>query len=58
MTLSKCRDQLRMGREAKIHKASFTERRLFYLNLPNVVARRAFFLMRQPLYCKARQGLQ
>lgn len=47
-----------VGREAKIHKASFTERRLFYLNHPNVVARRAFFPTRQSPYYKVKQGLQ
>lgn len=38
MTLSECRNQAWAGREAKIHKASFIERRLFYLNctlIPN-----------------------
>jgi hypothetical protein len=38
MNLSECRNQAWAGREAKIHKASFTERRLFYLNctlIPN-----------------------
>jgi hypothetical protein len=31
MTLSECRKQAWAGSEAIIHKASFTERRLFYL---------------------------
>jgi hypothetical protein len=30
--LSECRKQAWVGSEANIHKASFTERRLFYLN--------------------------
>jgi hypothetical protein len=33
MILSECRNQVRAGREAKIHKASFIERRLFYLKI-------------------------
>jgi hypothetical protein len=32
MILSDCRKQAREGCEPNIHKASFTERRLFYLN--------------------------
>jgi len=30
---SECRKQAWVGREAKIHKASFIERRLFYLKV-------------------------
>ena len=33
MNLSECRKQAWAGREANTHKASFTERRLFYLNV-------------------------
>ena len=33
MNLSECRKQARTGIEANIHKASFTERRLFYLKV-------------------------
>jgi len=33
MNLSECRKQAWAGREANIHKASFTERRLFYLKI-------------------------
>jgi hypothetical protein len=32
MNLSKCQEQDKLRYEANIHKASFTERRLFYLN--------------------------
>ena len=37
---SECRKQARAENEANIHKASFTERRLFYLNRLHVIARR------------------
>ena len=33
MNLSECRKQAWARREANIHKASFTERRLFYLKI-------------------------
>ncbi len=33
MNLSECRKQAWAGREANIHKASFIERRLFYLKI-------------------------
>jgi hypothetical protein len=32
VNLSECQNQAKAGREANIHKASFIERRLFYLN--------------------------
>ncbi len=54
MNLSECQKQTEAGREANIHKASFTERRLFYLNRPNVVARRALSPTRQPPYYQMR----
>ena len=46
---SECRKQVLAGIEANIHKASFIERRLVYLNRPRVVTRRVFSPMRKPL---------
>ena len=49
-----CRNQAGAGakREPNIHKASFIERRLFYLNHLNVVARRVPSPMRQSPHYK------
>jgi hypothetical protein len=33
LNLSECQNQATAGREANIHKASFIERRLFYLKI-------------------------
>jgi len=46
MNLSECQKQAWAGCEANIYKASFIERRLFYLNR-HVVTRKAFFPTRQ-----------
>jgi hypothetical protein len=55
--LSECRKQAWSGSEADIHKASFIERRLFYLNYPDVVTRKAFPPTQHPLYSKVFQGM-
>jgi len=46
---SECRKQVWAESEANIHKASYIERRLFYLNRPRVVARRVLSPIRKPL---------